>query len=64
MRHAGDKPLAARRTSVVPDHLRRDRGLVDESEARRIELGLLGFERSALGGNIRTILLGGVQRFF
>jgi hypothetical protein len=48
----------------VPDHLRRDRGLIDKDEARRIELGLFGFERSALGGNVRTILLGGVQRFF
>ena len=33
---------------------------LDKDEARRIELGLLGFERSALGGNIRTILLGTV----
>jgi len=64
VRHAGDKALAARRTPVVPDHLCRDRGLVDEDEARRIELGLLGFERGALCGNIRTILLGGVQGFF
>jgi len=29
-----------------------------------MELGLLRLEYSALGGNIRTILLGGVQRFF
>jgi hypothetical protein len=48
----------------VPDHLGRDRGLVDEDKARRIELGLLGFERSAFGGNVRPILLGGVQSFF
>jgi hypothetical protein len=44
----------------VADHLRRDRGLVDEDEARRIELGLFGFERSALRGNVRAILLRGV----
>jgi hypothetical protein len=48
----------------VPDHLGRDCGLVDEDKARRIELGLLGFERSAFGGNVRPILLGGVQSFF
>jgi hypothetical protein len=48
----------------VPDHLGRDRGLVDEDQARCFELGLLGFQRSALGGNVRTVLLGGVQRFF
>jgi hypothetical protein len=60
MRHAGDKALATRRTPVVADHLRRDRGLVDEDEARRIELGLFGFERSALRGNVRAILLRGV----
>jgi hypothetical protein len=48
----------------VPDHLRRDRRLVNEDEARRAQLGLLGFQRSALGSNVRAILLGGVQSFF
>jgi hypothetical protein len=47
---------------VLPDHLRRDP--VDEDETRRIELRLLGFEGSALGSNVRTILLGGAQSFF
>ena len=37
----------------------RDPSLVDKDEAWRIELGLLGFEGSALGSNVRTILLGG-----
>ena len=64
MRHLGDQALATRRASVVADHLRRDRRLVDESEARRREFGLLGFELAPSGGDIRTILLGGVQRFF
>jgi hypothetical protein len=31
-------------------------------EARRIVPGLLGFQRRAFGGDVRTILLGGVQR--
>ena len=64
MRHARDEALAARRSPIVADHLRRDRRLVDEDETRRIELGLLGFQRSARGGNVRAILLGGVQSFF
>ena len=33
----------------MPDHLRRDPSLVDKDETWRIELGLLGFEGSALG---------------
>ena len=64
MRNTGDKALAAGRTPIMPDHLRRDRCLVDEDQARRIELGLLGYKRGARDGNVRTILLGGVQRFF
>jgi len=48
----------------VPDHLRCDPGLVDEDESRCIELGLLSLEGSASSSNVRTILLGGAQRFF
>jgi hypothetical protein len=48
----------------VADHLGRDRRLVDEDEARRAQLALLGFQRSAAGNNVRAILLGGVQCFF
>jgi hypothetical protein len=49
---------------MAPDHLRCDGRLVDEDEARRAQLGLLGLERSALGSNVRTILLGSVPCFF
>jgi hypothetical protein len=49
---------------MVSDHLRRDCSLVDEDEARRTQLGLLGFQRGALCGDVRAILLGGVQSFF
>ena len=49
---------------MVADHLRRDRRLVDEDKARRNELALLGLQCGARGGDIRTILLGGVQSFF
>jgi hypothetical protein len=59
-----DEALTARRTPIVPDHFRRDCGLVDKDEAWCTQLGLLSFQRSALGSNIRPILLGGVQCFF
>jgi hypothetical protein len=62
--HASDEALTARTTPIVPDHLRRDRGLVDKDEARRTQLRLLGFQRSTLGSDVRPILLGGVQCFF
>ena len=64
VRHARDQALAARGAPVVTNHLRRDRRLVDEHEARRIELGLLGLQLRARGRDVRTILLGGVQSFF
>jgi len=62
--HARDKPLAARAAAVVTNHFRRDRGLVNEHQARRPKRRLLGFQRGAGSRNIRTILLGGVQTFF
>jgi len=49
---------------MVPDHLRRDRRLVDEHETRRLKARLLGLQLGARGGNVRTVLLGGVQSFF
>ena len=48
----------------MPDHLGRNRSLVDEDEARRIKLGLLDLQRSTRRSDIRTILFGGVQSFF
>jgi len=47
----------------MPDHLRRDRGLVDKDEARRPQLGLLGYQRGALGSDVRPLLFGCVQCF-
>src|ERR1700682_3122578 len=55
---------AARAAALVTDHFRRDRGLVNEHQARRLKRRLLGFQRGACSRNIRTILLGGVQSFF
>jgi ribosomal 50S subunit-associated protein YjgA (DUF615 family) len=48
----------------MADHLRRHRRLVDEYEARRRKLGLLGLQLRARRRDIRAILFGGVQRFF
>ena len=45
-------------------HLGRDRRLVDEDQTRRSQRRLLGLQLGAGGGDIRTILLGGVQSFF
>jgi hypothetical protein len=64
VRHAGDQALPSKRATVVANHLGRHGGLVDEYQARRIELGLLGLQCGALGRNVRAILLGGVQSFF
>ena len=43
--------------------LGRNRRLVDEDEARRIELGLLDLQLGTRRSDIRTILFGGVQSF-
>jgi len=48
----------------MPDHLGRDRSLVDEDEARRVKLGLLDLQLGARRSDIRTILFGRVQSFF
>jgi hypothetical protein len=62
--HARDQPLAARAGAMVTDHFRRDRGLLNEHQARCLKRRLLGFQRGARSRNIRAILLGGVQSFF
>ena len=62
--HARDQPLATRATAIVTDHFRRDRSLVNEHQARRLERRLLSFQHGARSRNIRAILLGGVQSFF
>jgi hypothetical protein len=48
----------------MPDHLGRNRRLVDEDQARRIKLGLLDLQRGTRCSDIRAILFGGVQSFF
>ena len=48
----------------MPNHLGRNRRLVDEDEARRFKFGLLDHQFGTRCSNIRTILFGGVQSFF
>src|SRR6202163_3434152 len=48
----------------MPDHLSRNRRLVDEDEPLRVKLGLLELQLGTRCSDIRTILFGGVQSFF
>ena len=48
----------------MPDHLGRNRRLVDEDEAWRIKLGLFDLQLGTRRRDIRTVLFGGVQSFF
>lgn len=48
----------------MPDHLRRDRRLVDEHQARRVKPGLLGFQLGTRRSDIGAILFSRVQSFF
>jgi hypothetical protein len=48
----------------MPDHLGRNRRLVNEDQARRGKLGLLNLQRGTRRSDIRTILFGRVQSFF
>jgi hypothetical protein len=48
----------------MPDHLGRNRRLVDEDEARRDKPRLLDLQLGTRRSNIRTILFGSVQSFF
>jgi len=51
-------------SGAMPDHLGRNRRLVDEDEARRISLDWLDLQLGTRRSDIRTILFGGVQVFF
>jgi len=62
--HARDRPLAARAATVVTDHFCRNRDLVNEHQARRLDRSLLRLQFGAPTRNIRTTLLGGVQSSF
>ena len=57
-----DQALAARSPPTQTRHIRLRPGLVDEDQAPGIELGLIGFPVRSLLGDVRQILLGGVDR--
>jgi hypothetical protein len=64
MRRFGDQPLAPRRAAVGTRHVGLGPGLVDEDKARRIKPPLILFPLRPPPGDVRTILLAGVQTFF
>ena len=64
VRDLGDKPLAARAAAMGPRHVGLGPGLVDEDQLVGRQLRLPCAQRLASLGDVRTILLGGVQRFF
>jgi hypothetical protein len=64
MRYRPHEALPAWGSSVVPDHFRCDRRLINKHKAPRIKPRLLGFELGACRGHVRTILLGGAESFF
>jgi hypothetical protein len=64
VRNFCNQTIATRTAPVSPYHLGRDCRLVNEDKSRRIKRRLLGFQLRARGGDVRTILLGGVQSFF
>jgi hypothetical protein len=48
----------------MPDHLGRNRRLVDEDEAWRVKPGLFDLQLGPRCRDIRAILFSGVQSFF
>jgi hypothetical protein len=56
--------LAARRAAVAAGHVGLGPGLVDKDQARGIKPPLIFFPLRAPPGDVRPILLAGVQAFF
>ena len=64
VRHAGPQALAAERSSVPPGHVRGGPGLVDEDQARGVELELLVEPLLPSSQDIRPVLFGRVRGLF
>ena len=64
MRHGGTAPLTTQGTTTKPGHLGRCTGLVDEDQAVWVEIRLFGEPCLALRGDVGSLLLGCVRRFF
>ena len=64
VRDLGDEPLAASAATMGPRHVGLGPGLVDEDQLVGRQLRLLCAKRLPGPRDVRTVLLGGVQRFF
>ncbi len=64
IRHSGDQSLASRRPAAAARHVGADPGFIDEDEALRVQQRLAFAPENARGGDVRPLLLGGVQAFF
>lgn len=64
VQHLVDQALSARGAAVEPGDVACDAGFIDENEPLGIEPWLPPSQGPAIGGDVRPILLGGVQAFF
>ena len=64
VRHAGPQALAAERSSVPPGHVGGGPGLVDEDEARGVEIELVVEPLLTSPQDVRPLLLGRVRGLF
>ena len=64
MRHAGPQALAPGRSSVAAGHVGRGPGLIDEHEARRVEIKLIVEPLLPSSQDVRPVLLGRVCGLF
>jgi hypothetical protein len=64
MRNLGYQPLAALAAPVATCHVGLSPGLVDEHQARRVNLALVALPLRPPPGHVRSILLAGVLAFF
>jgi hypothetical protein len=60
----GHQAFAARSPAVLAGHVGLGPGFIDEDQAVGIDLALMALPALALAGDVRPILLGGVQSFF
>jgi hypothetical protein len=64
MRHGCDHALAAQRAAPQPRQVGRRPRFVDENEPALVKPELLCPPRGSAFGDIRSVLLGGPERFF
>ena len=64
MQHLLDQALAPWRSAIEPGDGGRDAGFINENEPFRVKSRLSPLQGFTTGGDVRPILLGGVQAFF